>query len=62
MVFALSHTHNSHTLAIALPQMVFALMVPVIVTGAWAEKFHFLSACMFMIIWPFLVYYPIAHW
>jgi len=43
-------------------QMTFALMVPVLVTGAWAEKFHFFSACLFMIIWPVLVYYPTAHW
>lgn len=43
-------------------QMTFALMVPVLVTGAWAEKFHFSSACMFMVVWPILVYYPTAHW
>jgi len=43
-------------------QMTFALMVPVLITGAWAEKFHFFSACIFMIIWPVLVYYPTAHW
>jgi len=43
-------------------QMTFALMVPVLITGAWAEKFHFFSACQFMVIWPVLVYYPTAHW
>jgi len=43
-------------------QMTFALMVPVLVTGAWAEKFHFSAACLFMTIWPLLVYYPTAHW
>eukprot|EP00038_Savillea_parva_P031441 m.86598 g.86598 ORF g.86598 m.86598 type:complete len:1003 (-) comp9671_c0_seq2:75-3083(-) len=42
-------------------QMTFALMVPVLVTGAWAEKFHFFSACLFMFVWPILVYYPMAH-
>ena len=40
----------------------FALMVPVLITGAWAEKFKLTSAVMFMIIWPILVYYPSAHW
>ena len=50
-----------HTL-FATFQMTFALMVPVLVTGAWAEKFRFSSACLFMIIWPVLVYYPTAHW
>lgn len=43
-------------------QMTFALMVPVLITGVWAEKFNFLNACLFMTIWPFLVYYPTAHW
>ena len=39
-----------HTLFAAF-QMTFALMVPVLVTGAWAEKFKFSSACLFMVIW-----------
>jgi Amt family ammonium transporter len=43
-------------------QMTFALMVPVLITGAWAEKFKLSSAVIFMIIWPILVYYPSAHW
>ena len=35
----------------------FALMVPVLITGAWAEKFKFTSAVLFMILWPILVDY-----
>jgi len=42
--------------------MMFALMVPVIITGAWAEKFSFQSFVMFTVLWPFFVYYPVAHW
>jgi len=42
-------------------QMVFAMMVPTLVTGAVAEKMTFISFMMFAIIWPFIVYYPIAH-
>lgn len=45
-----------HTL-FATFQMTFALMVPVLVTGAWAEKFKFSSACLFMIIWYVLLRY-----
>merc|ERR1719410_2223569 len=41
--------------------MVFAMMVPTLVTGAVAEKMTFISFMMFAIIWPFIVYYPIAH-
>jgi len=43
-------------------QMMFALMVPVIVTGAWAEKFKMEAFVLFMVFWPLLVYYPVAHW
>jgi len=43
-------------------QMMFALMVPVIVTGAWAEKLTMKAFFIFVILWPILVYYPIAHW
>ena len=43
-------------------QMMFALMVPVLVTGAWAEKLP-LSACLiFFVAFPLLIYYPLAHW
>jgi Amt family ammonium transporter len=43
-------------------QMMFALMVPVIVTGAWAEKLKMEAFVIFMVLWPLLVYYPVAHW
>ena len=43
-------------------QMMFAIMVPVIVTGAWAERMNFVAFLIFVILWPIMVYYPIAHW
>jgi len=43
-------------------QMMFAIMVPVIVTGAWAERMTFEAFLAFVVTWPILVYYPIAHW
>jgi len=43
-------------------QMMFALMVPVIITGAWAEKLTMKAFFVFIILWPLMVYYPIAHW
>ena len=43
-------------------QMMFALMVPVIVTGSWAEKMTFSAFLIFIFVWPIIVYYPIAHW
>ena len=43
-------------------QMMFAIMVPVIVTGAWAEKMTFVAFIVFILLWPICVYYPVAHW
>lgn len=61
-------TLNCHPNAPTIPaiifisyQMMFALMVPVLVTGSWAERMHFKSFVIFTLMWPFLVYYPIAH-
>ena len=34
----------------------------VIITGAWAEKFSLEAFEIFTACWPFLVYYPVAHW
>jgi len=43
-------------------QMMFALMTPVILTGAWAEKLTFQAFIVVMVAWPLLIYYPVAHW
>jgi len=43
-------------------QMMFALMVPIIVTGAWAERMDFNAFLVFIVVWPCVVYYPLAHW
>ena len=43
-------------------QMTFAMMVPVIITGTWAERMTFKAFLVFVILWPILVYYPLAHW
>jgi Amt family ammonium transporter len=42
--------------------MAFAVMVPVICTGAWAEKMTFNAFLIFVFLWPIFVYYPLAHW
>lgn len=35
---------------------------PPVVSGAWAEKLKFNAFLVFVTVWPFLVYYPLAHW
>ena len=57
-----SYAPEIPTLLYASFQMMFALMVPVIVTGAWAEKMTFEAFLLFVIAWPIFVYYPLAHW
>lgn len=42
--------------------MMFALMTPVICTGAFAERLTFEGFLVFVTIWPLFVYYPLAHW
>lgn len=42
--------------------MMFALMTPVLPTGAFAEKLTMECFIIFVTVWPILVYYPLAHW
>ena len=42
-------------------QMTFAAITAALVMGALAERVKFAGIVLFSIIWPLLVYYPIAH-
>ena len=43
-------------------QMTFAIITPVIVIGAFAERVKFEFVMMFSGLWMLLVYAPVAHW
>ena len=43
-------------------QMMFAVITPLLITGAFAERMKFSSFCVFLILWSVLIYYPLAHW
>lgn len=43
-------------------QMTFAIITPALITGAFAERMKFSSMLVFMTLWLFAVYVPIAHW
>jgi Amt family ammonium transporter len=58
----LANSNNLPPSIFASFQMMFALMVPVIVTGAWAEKMTMKAFFIFVTIWPVLCYYPETHW
>jgi Amt family ammonium transporter len=43
-------------------QMTFAIITPVLMTGAFADRMKFSSLLVFNGAWVLLVYAPIAHW
>ena len=43
-------------------QMMFAVITPALITGAFAERFKFKTFLVFLVLWSTLVYDPIAHW
>ena len=43
-------------------QMMFAIITPALITGAFVERFKFSTYLIFTIIWITVVYAPVAHW
>jgi len=43
-------------------QMMFAVITPALITGAFAERFKFKTYLVFLILWSTFVYDPLAHW
>jgi Amt family ammonium transporter len=43
-------------------QMMFAIITPALITGAWAERLKFSSFLVFILLWATLVYDPVCHW
>ncbi len=42
-------------------QMMFAIITPALITGAFAERMKFSAMVVFMILWSIFVYDPMAH-
>ncbi|MDX1953648.1 MAG: ammonium transporter [Verrucomicrobiota bacterium] len=45
----------------AMFQMMFAIITPALIVGAIAERMKFSAILLFVAIWMFLVYFPLAH-
>jgi Amt family ammonium transporter len=43
-------------------QMMFAVITPALISGAYAERLKFSTYIVFTILWLLLVYAPICHW
>jgi ammonium transporter, Amt family len=42
-------------------QLMFAIITPALITGAFAERMKFSAMLAFMILWSTIVYFPLAH-
>ena len=50
------------TLAFAAFQMMFAIITPALIAGAFAERMKFSTYVVFVALWSLFVYDPVAHW
>jgi Amt family ammonium transporter len=46
----------------AIFQMMFAVITPALITGAFAERMKFSSFALFSLLWATFVYDPVCHW
>ncbi len=49
-------------LLFAMFQMMFFIITPALIVGAFAERMRFSAMAVYSILWGILVYCPIAHW
>ncbi|MGN5647973.1 ammonium transporter [Bacillus sp. Brlt_9] len=43
-------------------QLMFAILTPALISGAFAERMRFSAFLVFILLWTTLVYNPVAHW
>jgi ammonium transporter, Amt family len=48
--------------AFMLFQMMFAIITPALIVGAFAERMKFSALLLFTVVWATVVYAPLAHW
>ena len=48
--------------AFVMFQLMFAIITPALITGAFAERMKFGAFAIFVVFWAILVYNPLAHW
>jgi len=48
--------------AFSVFQLMFAIITPALIIGAFAERMKFSGFCVFMLLWSTLVYDPLCHW
>jgi Amt family ammonium transporter len=58
---ALSANNNIPLLVFIAYQMMFAIITPALITGAFANRVRFIPYMIFLTLWLLFVYFPIAH-
>src|SRR5262245_23112296 len=59
----LGATHGTvPSLAFCAFQMMFAVITPALISGAFAERMRFSAYVLFIVLWCLFVYVPVAHW
>lgn len=43
-------------------QLMFAIITPALITGAYAERMKFTAFALFTLLWSTFVYFPVCHW
>jgi ammonium transporter, Amt family len=59
---ALDYAPSIPGVTFATFQMMFAVITPLLITGAFAERVKFSGFVIFIVAWSFVVYFPLAHW
>jgi len=57
-----SLTGTVPTYVFVMFQGMFAIITAALISGAVAERMKFSTYCVFILLWTFLVYDPLAHW
>jgi Amt family ammonium transporter len=63
-VDALPNTNYSYWVShniFAIYQMMFAIITPALIIGAIAERMKFSAVICFVVLWMFVIYFPLAH-
>ncbi|MEZ0537963.1 ammonium transporter [Caldicellulosiruptoraceae bacterium PP1] len=56
------YASNIPHLLFAIFQMMFAIITPSLIVGAFVERIKFSSFVIFTLLWSTIVYNPVAHW
>jgi len=57
-----SYASGIPALVFVVFQMMFAVITPALVAGAFVERMKFSAYVAFIVLWSLAVYYPVCHW